>query len=276
MLDPSGYRNNSQYLSSRQYQDSDNLSSRIQVHQKFSTGQQSWYDFVFELAAIKPDTKVLELGCGSASLWRSVLNRLNENTRITLSDLSPGMIQDAAIDLVRDKRFHFVCMDSMNVTFPSSTFDLIIANHMLYHVPAVAQVLDHVSKLLCPGGRFMAATNGPEHMIDLDILLEKFSHKLDKSQGISSGFNLLNGESQLRDFFSTIELHLYSSDLWVTNAQLLTNYSFSTPFVKEKLGDEGKPEMTAFFQRRIDHYGGILIRKQTGVYLAKDPIKKST
>jgi SAM-dependent methyltransferase len=163
-------------------------------------------------------------------------------------------------------------MDSMNVTFPAVTFDLVVANHMLYHVPSIPQVLRQVSELLTPGGRFMAATNGPEHMIDLDILLEKFSQRLDKSHGMSSNFNLLNGEKQLREFFSKIELHLYSSDLWVTNAQLLTNYAYSTPLVKEKLGNEGKPEMTTFFQRRIDHYGGIVIRKQTGVYLAKDPI----
>lgn len=272
MSDPTSYRNNSQYLSTQQYQDSGNLSSRIQIHQKFSTGQQSWYEFVFELAAIKPDTKVLELGCGSASLWRSTLNRLNENSKITLSDFSPGMIKDAANTLGRDNRFRFVCMDSMNVTFPRVNFDLIIANHMLYHVPSISQVLAQVSGLLNPGGTFMAATNGPEHMIDLDVLLEKFSHRLDKSHGMSSGFNLLNGERQLRGFFKTIDLHLYSSDLWVTNAQLLTNYAYSTPLVKEKMGDDGKPEMTAFFQRRIDHYGGILIRKQTGVYLAKEPV----
>ena len=28
--------------------------------------------------------------------------------------------------------------------------------------------------------------------------------------------------------------------------------------------------MRAFFQRRIDHYGGISIRKETGVYLARN------
>ncbi len=272
MQDPTAYRNNSQYLSTRQYQDSGNLSSRIQIHQKFSTGQQNWYDFVFELAAIKAEANVLELGCGSGLLWRYGMNRLSETNRIALSDLSPGMIKDAANALLGDTRFHFVCMDSMNVSFPAASFDLIIANHMLYHVPSITQVLGQVSELLKPGGRFMAATNGPEHMIDLDLLLEKFSHKLDKSHGMSSDFNLLNGEKQLRQFFSTIELHIYSSDLWVTNAQLLTNYAYSTPLVKEQLGSEGKPEMTAFFKRRIDHYGGILIRKQTGVYLAKDPL----
>ena len=48
--------------------------------------------------------------------------------------------------------------------------------------------------------------------------------------------------------------------------------AYSTPLVKENLGTEGKTEMSAFFQRRIDHYGGIQIRKQTGVFLARDPL----
>ncbi|MDD2521999.1 MAG: class I SAM-dependent methyltransferase [Anaerolineaceae bacterium] len=274
MFDSSTYRNDPQYLNANQYRDSGNLSSRIQIHQKFSTGQQPWNDFIFELAALKPGARVLELGCGSAALWRSVVNRVSESTQITLTDFSLGMIKDAADSLGRDTRFQFVCMDSMNITFMPATFDLVIANHMLYHLPSVSQALRQISALLLPEGKFMAATNGPEHMLDLDILLAKFSRKLEIGHRMSSGFNLLNGERQLREFFTDIELHLYTSDLWVTNAQLLTNYAYSTPLVKEMMGDEGRKEMTAFFQRRIDHYGGISIRKQTGVYLSKNPMSK--
>ncbi|NLE83512.1 MAG: class I SAM-dependent methyltransferase [Chloroflexi bacterium] len=272
MTDLSGLRNDPQYLSTQQYKDSGNLSSRILIHQKFSTAEQSWYDFTNELMALKPDMRILEVGCGPATLWRMVLNSLHESNRIVLSDFSLGMITEAARTLSKDKRFGFVTMDTMDIAFPSESFDLVIANHMLYHVPSVLQVLDQVAGLLKPGGKFMAATNGAEHMIDLDILLEKFSKKLDQEHAMSSGFNLLNGEKQLREYFADIELHLYSSDLWVTNAKMLTEYAYSTPLVKENLGTEGKTEMSAFFQRRIDHYGGIQIRKQTGVFLARDPL----
>jgi hypothetical protein len=82
---------------------------------------------------------------------------------------------------------------------------------------------------------------------------------------------LLNAEASLREFFCNIELHLYSSDLWVTNAQMLTNYAYSTPIVKQSLGNEGKTEMTAFFQTIIDSKGGIAIRKESGIYLANKP-----
>ncbi len=159
MQDSTSYRNDSQYLSTRQYQDSGNLSSRIQIHQKFSTGQQSWYDFVYELAAIKPETKVLELGCGAASLWRAVMNRLNENTRVLLSDFSPGMIRDAADNLQRDKRFNFVCMNSMNVTFPDQTFDLVVANPA-HHVPPWPGAW--ASGRLLNREKVYGCTNGPE------------------------------------------------------------------------------------------------------------------
>lgn len=272
MQDLTILHNNKNYLSSTQYYDSGNLSSRQTIHQKFSTGQQSWHDFIFELAKVKPEMTVLALGCGNAAQWRDNQFRFPDNCHIVLSDFSHGMLRDAARGLSRDHRFLFLCMDSMEAAFPKFQFDLITANHMLYHVPSVPQVLENAVRLLKSGGRFMAATNGVEHMSDLDDLLARFSKRLDGKHGMSSAFNLLNGEAQLRKYFSKIELHLYPSDLWVTNAKLLTKYAYSTPIVKENLGSEGSEEMTAFFERRIEHYGGILIRKQTGVFLAENPL----
>ena len=262
-------QNDPAYLSSNQYYDSGNLSARILIHQKFSTGTLPWYDFIFDLARIKPGMKVLEIGCGSSALWRGTMNRLPESTFFALTDLSHGMAQDGKKGLKEDRRFGFLAMNSMETCFEPESFDLVVANHMLYHVPSVREVLGEVTRLMKPGAVFMAATNGPEHMIDLDLLQEKFSKKLAGRHGMSSRFNLVNGEKQLREFFNYIELHIYPSDLWVTDAALLTSYSYSTPLVIETLGDKGKPEMTAFYKRRINHYGGIMIRKETGVYIAR-------
>lgn len=270
MSDLKKMKTDPEYLSNVQYQNSGNLSSRIQIHQRFSTGQQNWYEFVLELARIKAGMTVLELGCGSSALWRGNYVRLPESASFFLTDLSCGMALEGRLALASDKRFSHLTMNSMNIAFADESFDLVIANHMLYHVPSVAHVLAEAKRVMKPEAVFMAATNGPEHMRDLDLLLGKFSKRLIGEHGMSGDFNLLNGEKQLRQVFNTIALHLYTSDLWVTDARLLTNYAYSTPLVMENLGDEGRSEMRAFFQRRIDHYGGISIRKETGVYLARN------
>ncbi|MGI6258336.1 MAG: class I SAM-dependent methyltransferase [Anaerolineaceae bacterium] len=270
MSDLKKLKTNPEYLSNVQYQNSGNLSSRIQIHQRFSTGQQNWYEFVLELAKIKAGMTVLELGCGSSALWRGNYVRLPESASFFLSDLSCGMALEGRLALISDKRFSYLAMNSMNIAFADESFDLVIANHMLYHVPSVAHVLAEAKRVMKPEAVFMAATNSPEHMRDLDLLLGKFSKRLIGEHGMESAFNLLNGEKQLSEVFNSIVLHLYTSDLWVTDARLLTNYAYSTPLVMENLGDEGRSEMRAFFQRRIDHYGGISIRKETGVYLARN------
>ena len=258
------------YLSNVQYQNSGNLSSRILIHQRFSTGQENWYEFVLWLARIKAGITVLELGCGNSALWRGNYIRLPESACFFLSDLSCGMSLEGRRALVSDKRFFHLTMNSMNIAFADGSFDLVIANHMLYHVPSIAHVLSEAKRVMKPEAVFMAATNGPEHMTDLDLLLGRFSKRLTGEHGMSGAFNLLNGEKQLREVFNSIELHLYTSDLWVTDADLLTDYAYSTPLVMENLGNEGRTEMRAFFQRRIDYYGGISIRKETGVYLARN------
>lgn len=260
------------YLSAIQYHNSGNLSARILLHQNFSTGAQNWYEFVLDLAHVRSGERVLEIGCGNSMLWRGNHARLPENSVFYLSDLSPGMVRDGALMMKHDKRFHHLCLNGMAISFPDASFDLVIANHMLYHVPSVEQVLSEIRRVMKPGAHFLAATNGIDHMQDLDILLEKFSKRLKGRHGMGEKFNLQNGEKQLRSFFGKIQLHLYTSDLWVTDADILTEYAYSTPLVTEALGTEGRSQMRAFFQKRINRLGGIYIRKQTGVYLAQvDP-----
>ena len=164
-------RNDPQYLTTEQYQDSANLSSRSQVHQKFSTATQNWYDFVLELAAIKPDYHVLELGCGHAMLWRNSLSRIPESSRMTLTDLSQGMVKEAHHSLYKDHRFSFVCMDSMSLAFPE-----LRPGHCKSYALSRSFDFACLTEVEKPKTRwdFMAATNGDHYMNDLDVLLERF------------------------------------------------------------------------------------------------------
>jgi len=261
------------YLRQVQYRTADNLNARIQIHKRFNTSTQTWEEFIFAHLPDLGGKRLLALGCGNATQWRANRQRFAPDAAIVLTDLSEGMLAEAGADLEGDGRFTLLCMDASRLEFEDESFNFVTANHMLYHVPDIAQTLSEVARVLKPDGGLMAATNGADYMLDLDSLLTEFWPAYGGLHTMSLKFNLENGADQLKAWFGQVEKILYASDLWVMEAQPLVDYVFSTPRVQQMILLEQKEPMREFFQSRIDQSGGILIRKETGLFLASHPKK---
>ena len=54
--------------------------------------------------------------------------------------------------------------DAQDLPFDDGTFDVVVANHMLYHVPDPRRAAAEFARVLRPGGVLLAATNGPQHL----------------------------------------------------------------------------------------------------------------
>jgi len=153
------------YLLSDQYKNASNLDARIQLHRRFSTNPYGLMLWLFEHLQLGAGAHILDLGCGPGSLWDDNRARIPPGWEITLSDFSAGMIHQA-----RDKlrqRFAYAVGDAQAIPFKGETFDAVIANFMLYHVPDRPRAFAEIHRVLKPGGRLFAATNGQDHMREL-------------------------------------------------------------------------------------------------------------
>ncbi len=260
------------YLLHIQYGNPDNLNARILIHRLFSTGTQEWHDFIFNHLAITAHMRVLAMGAGNANQWRANRKRFPETASIILSDFSVGMLREARLADQEHPVLKLACLDAQAAPFADKCFDLVTANHMLYHVPVPSYAIREAARLIKPGGRFMAVTNGETHMQELDMLLHEFSPSYQRESSMHSSFSLENGEAQLRPCFGAVEQVMFDSDLWVTDAALLSAYAYSTPAVKETFDPQSFDTLTAFFQEKIEKEGGIFIRKRTGMFLATGPL----
>ena len=61
--------------------------------------------------------------------------------------------------LIRDAEF--AVMDAQAIEAEDSSFDLVIANHILYHVPDRRKALSEIHRVLKIGGRAVMTANGP-------------------------------------------------------------------------------------------------------------------
>jgi len=165
---------NPTYLVSDQYKDASNLNARIQLHERFSTNPYGWFHWVFDQLDLPAQAKILETGCGSGLLWSDNLRRIPAGWHIILSDFSPGMIRNCQVNLASaGNHFTHVVPDGAAISFLAETYDAVIANHMLYHLPDRARALSDIARILRPDGCLYAATNGENHLLELDMIIEQ-------------------------------------------------------------------------------------------------------
>ena len=263
-----------------QYQSSNNLNARIRLHQLFSTNPTGWFHWYIDQVSFPAHARVLELGCGPAALWKDQLDRLPADMRAILTDFSFGMVKQAVAN-VKDARFAFANADAQAIPFPTGHFDMVFANHMLYHVPERDRALAEVRRVLAPGGVFYAATNGAHHMEGLHT----YSDRLFASATISAEaasertriwrslwrkeFTLENGEEQIRRQFSSVRLETYPDGLKITQAQPLVEYILSLyPNLSKEVPQEEIRRFTRELDAEINQKGSIDISKETGVFIA--------
>lgn len=266
----------SYYLQRNQYRDSRNLDARAGLHRQFSTAVTDWQPWVFDLLALEPGMRVLECGCGPGWLWRENVARLPANCHITLTDLSPGMVAEAEAALTNSgHRFEFQQANIQALDFADDTFDVVVANHMLYHVPDLPQALAEVRRVLRQNGRFIAATNGNNHMKELPHLVPESLRAISGStlvRGESEQlpFRLENGRAALEPYFASIERHLYEDSLWITEVEPLLAYAFSMIKPEIEVPETAVAQLREVWAAKIEAEGGIRISKHSGVFVGKN------
>jgi ubiquinone/menaquinone biosynthesis C-methylase UbiE len=256
---------NPAYLQTDQYRNADNLNARIAIHERFSTNPQGWFPWVWDILSELPaQADVLELGCGSGAIWTACPERVPPGWRVTLSDFSAGMLDSAWRSLVTLGRgFKFEQIDAQAIPYPDETFDIVIANFMLYHVPDRQKALTEIRRALKPGGHLVAATNGMKHLQEMDEWFERLG--LDSFN--SRPFTLENGLAQLQPFFSDIQTLRYPDGLCVTELPSLMAYLKSTATYSdnpESAFEQLEQELAAKLQTQ----GEIHITKDSGLFLA--------
>lgn len=267
-----------EYLVEKQYKNSANLGARINLHRLYTQAKEDWPQWVFDRLRLKPGEKVLECGSGPGNLWQENLERIPDNCHIILSDLSEGMVSEAKANLAgKGPNFEFRQLDIQTLPFDDDSFDVVIANHMLYHVPDIEKGMSEVVRVLKGNGRFIAATNGANHMKELTEIGEKLlgdmeefnDSRLRVSEEQLLSFRLENGIEYLEDHFSQVDLHLYESSLQVTEAAPLINYVLSMRGVDSKLPDGVLEKLTTYIEAEIDYDGHLHIGKESGLFVCK-------
>jgi SAM-dependent methyltransferase len=156
--------------------------------------------------------------------------------------------------------------DVQALPFPDASFDVLVANHMLYHVPDPDLAVAELARVLRPNGVLLAATNGYGHMREInDAITEVFGGRAD---GLYEVFGIDTGEARLREQFASIVWHAFDNDLDVDDPAAVVAYGLSFP-PGEAASFAQRTEFERVVARRfID--GRLRIRTRAGVFVCRD------
>lgn len=257
---------NDKTLVQAQYECASNLNTRISIHDKYSVNKQGWGNWILSNYEIDRGMRVLELGCGSGSMWKNQENIIAKCGELVLTDLSEGMLDVAQGNVGDLPNVIYRVVDIQNIPFEDNCFDIVIANMMLYHVPDLAKGLSEVARVLKDNGKFYCATGG-EHGI-MEYVAEVLKpYGVDYRQVYN--FSLQNGAAKLFPYFFSVERLEYPDALEVTNLDDFVEYIFSGIMFPKACTLEREKVKEIFQQNMVE--GILRVPKEGGMFVCKCP-----
>lgn len=181
MADPRAVR--AQYATER------HLLTRRSVWRAAADGREPTARALTAVRALAP-RDVLEIGCGTGA-FAERLAAQHPDARVVATDASVRLVE-----LTARRGIEARVADAGDLPFGDASFDLVAALWMLYHVPDLDRALAEARRVLRPGGRLLAVTNGDEHVAEL-------RRQAGGGPAVTQ-FSSQNGEEALRRHFGSV------------------------------------------------------------------------
>jgi SAM-dependent methyltransferase len=230
-----------------------NLTARIALH-AYGTNPQTWFSWLDERLPLSGD--VLEVGAGTGILWTNI-DHVTRGLNLTLTDFSPAMCEQLrAIPGARVQQ-----CDATDLPFPNASFDTVVANHMLYHLDDPGDGLREFARVLRPAGRLAIATNGSDHLHELDAIGTAIGRPDLVAAVTLSDFTAETGPAWVARYFTAVAVERYPCDLNIPTAEPILAYLDS--LADQPLTPQQRSTAQDLVQRQIDTHGSYRIRKHT-------------
>jgi SAM-dependent methyltransferase len=254
------------------------LAVRIRTHALYTQPQVDFTAWVLDHVPWRGDERVLDIGCGSGAYIEPVCRRLTQGGCLLAGDLSWGMLRDVAAKPL-PAGVALLNADATRLPLPDGCCDVVVANHMLYHVAHIEGAVAQIHRVLRPGGYLVTATNARDSMERFITEMVEACHALDRSIKLPPSsarlrFTLENGRAFLQPCFPNVAQDVIESALVFSEAAPPVAYINSLrhiygPGLPDGLTWEALvAQVERQIRARIAAQGEYRVVKTTGVFIA--------
>ena len=159
-------------------------------------------------------------------------------------------------------------MFSRWIPFEDSSFDAVIANHVLFYSADVQQTLQEIARVMKPDARLYCSTYGHHHMKEITELVQKFNPEIRlSSEALYEVFGLENGKDILSSVFSFVSCLRYPDSIVLSESEPLISYILSCHGNQNRLLLNNYKEFNDFVHEEVS--GGFKITKDAGLFIAE-------
>ena len=151
----------------RYYSTDQNLRIVEETYAKYCVPRTDLANWTLETLNWTGDEVVLDIGVGTGSTY-ACLMKSQPNVYYYAIDLSAHLLQKhpCAAD-------HLAIGDALKLPYADDSFDVVMANHVLYHMQDIDGCLVEIKRVLKPDGRVLAGTDSLHTTPELQVLLRR-------------------------------------------------------------------------------------------------------
>lgn len=123
---------------------------------------------ILELVEIKPEDRLIEVGCEEGYLLRNFLGA----KEVVGLDIAKNALEDARKN-VKSNKVKFVCADATQIPFPDRAFDKVICSETLEHVKNPSAILKELNRIVANNGLIIISVPFEKALVNIKRFLSK-------------------------------------------------------------------------------------------------------
>jgi len=241
-------------LRNEAYRTGDNLRARSSIY-AYRTEPFDFFDWVLDRADWGGGESVLDVGCGPGAYHPFIRARGGVPVGV---DLAEGMVREAGGAAVAS---------AQALPFRGDSFDVVLAAHMLYHLPDPEGGLAEFARVLRPEGILLVVTNGRRHLEPLRTLMGEAGGV---GLPVAENFTIDDADAILPEYFSSGGMNDHVGTVEVPELGPVLRYVESCRALDEPHMDVPWDEMMRRFESlaaaRIEQDGCFRLTTEVGCF----------
>jgi SAM-dependent methyltransferase len=236
----------------QQYATTDPLKVRIETHRLYEERRVDLDEEAAKLLDRVGDESVLDVGCGPGRFLDYLRHQGHAGRLVGLDQSAAMLLEGAHRARTAGLAIDWVRADAVALPLPASSFDWVVARHMLYHVADKPAALRELARVSRPSGGVLVATNARRSLpLIHELTVDALDHfGLPRNPWAAGGFSLEDAPDLLGQVFSAVDAVIIPNALVFTSVEPIVRYvETAFPSLDQTPGPAFRAEVHAWLLR---------------------------